>query len=154
MRTQDGQPSGCMNMCFKSVSQISFSHVCYRKRNDKNCLSSVQKTSPSLPKLSSLTVMGFFRFLRFLPFPLPPTDRYRIRKEPLSHLQSRRDWWHPCRAARFLSGRAFEFRRTRSRRCLHCGVPCRCGRSNDMCHFRNGSLFSPPGTIHHSGNDT
>ena len=31
MRTQDGQPSGCMNMCFKSVSQISFSHVCFSK---------------------------------------------------------------------------------------------------------------------------
>jgi hypothetical protein len=59
MRIQDGQPSDCMNMCFKGVSQISFSHVCYRKRNDKNCLSSVQKTSPSLSELSSLTVASY-----------------------------------------------------------------------------------------------
>ena len=90
MRTRDGQLSGCMNTCLKSVSQISFSHVCYRKRNDKNCLSSVQKTSPSLSELSSLTVMGFFRSLRFPLFLLPLADRCRIRKEPLCRLQSKR----------------------------------------------------------------
>ena len=42
---------------------------------------------------------------RFLPFPLPPADRCRTRRVPLSRWQSTRDWWHPCQAAHCRSGK-------------------------------------------------